>query len=226
VRGKQFCYEEGLLVPLLVRWPKNFPRPASFKPGSVDHGLHHSIDLAPTMLALAGVPKPPKMQGRVFLGDRAEPARDYVFGGRDRCDETSMRIRTVRGQRYRYIRNFTPETPFLAANAYKERSYPVWNLLKELHAQGKLTPAQEFLCQPRMPDEELYDLQTDPYEIRNLATSKTPAHQAELRTLRAVLDKWIVDTNDQGRFPESAADLEAALAPRAAQKKAKQKARQ
>ncbi len=99
-----------------------------------------------------------------------------------------MRIRTVRDERYRYIRNFTPETPFLAPNKYKEESYPVWNLLKELHAQGKLTPAQEFLCQPRMPDEELYDLQNDPYEIHNLAASSQPEYQAELKKLRALLD--------------------------------------
>jgi hypothetical protein len=78
----------------------------------------------------------------------------------------------------------------------------VWNLLKQLHAEGKLTPAQEFLCQPRMPDEELYDLRTDPFEIHNLAKSTTPEHQRELKRLRAVLEKWIEDTNDQGRIPE------------------------
>jgi hypothetical protein len=122
-----------------------------------------------------------------------------VFGGRDRCDETVMRIRTVRGQRYRYIRNFTPEKPFLSPNGYKQEMYPVWNLLKELHAAGKLTPAQEFLCQPRMPDEELYDLETDPHEIKNLAASATPEHQAALKRLRGVLKKWIEDTGDRGR---------------------------
>lgn len=204
VRGKQFCYEEGLLVPLLIRWPKAFPPPAHFRAGTVDDRMIHGIDLAPTMLALAGAPKPPKMQGRIFLGDRCEPDREYVFGYRDRCDETAMRIRSVRDDRYRYIRNFTPEVPFLAPNAYKERQYPVWNLLKELHAQGKLTPPQEFLCAPRMPDEELYDLQADPWEIRNLATSDKPEHQAELKKLRAVIEQWIVDTDDQGRFPEPA----------------------
>jgi len=103
------------------------------------------------------------MQGRIFLGDRCEPARQYAFGARDRCDETVMRIRSVRDARYRYIRNFTPEKPLLSPNAYKERQYPVWNLLKELHAEGKLAPAQESLCQPTMPAEELYDLEADPF---------------------------------------------------------------
>jgi arylsulfatase A-like enzyme len=205
VRGKQFCYEEGLHVPLVIRWPKAIPAPPLWKPGTLDDRLLEGIDLAPTMLALAGVSKPPKMQGRVFLGDRTEPNRDYTFGARDRCDETVMRIRSVRDARYRYIRNFTPDTPFLAPNAYKERSYPVWNLLKELHAQGKLTPAQAMLCSPAMAPEELYDLEADPYEIHNLAASSQPEHRATLERLRGVLEKWIVATNDQGRQFEPAA---------------------
>ena len=207
VRGKQFCYEEGLQVPLIIRWPKNFPPPRQIKPGTVDNRLLHGIDLAPTMLAIADAPKPPKMQGQIFLGDRCEPDRQYVFGYRDRCDMTVMRIRTVRDDRYRYIRNFTPWVPFLADNEYKEKSYPVWNLLKELHAQGKLTPPQEFLCQTAMPEEELYDLQTDPWEIHNLAASTEPVHQAELKKLRGVLEKWIVDTDDQGRHLETLEEL-------------------
>jgi hypothetical protein len=61
-----------------------------------------------------------------------------------------------------------------------------------------------------MSDEELYDLQTDPYEIHNLAASAQPEHQAELKKLRALLEKWIDETNDQGRFPEVRADASAA----------------
>jgi arylsulfatase A-like enzyme len=202
VRGKQFCYDEGLRVPLIIRWPKNFPPPKHFKPGTVDDRLLAAIDLAPTMLALAGAPKPATMQGEIFLGDKAGPPRRYVFGARDRCDETVFRFRTVRDARYRYIRNFTPDRPFLQANEYKEKSYPVWNLLKQLHAEGKLTPAQEFLCAPTMPAEELYDLKTDPHEIRNLAESS--AHQKELKRLRAALEQWIEATNDQGRELEPA----------------------
>lgn len=202
VRGKQFCYEEGLNVPLIIRWPGKHPMPAHFKPGNVDDRLLESIDLAPTVLDIAGTAPPPKMQGRILFGPRMGLSRGFVFGARDRCDETAMRIRTVRDKRYRYIRNFTPEVPFLAPNAYKERQYPVWNLLKELHSQGKLTPPQEALCQPRMPEEELYDLQEDPWEIHNLAGSTAGKHQAELRLLRATLDKWIVETDDQGRFAE------------------------
>ncbi|MEK7685738.1 MAG: sulfatase [Verrucomicrobiota bacterium] len=216
VRGKQFCYDSGLRVPLIIRWPKDFPAPKRFQPGTVDDRLLAAIDLAPTMLALAGAPKPAKMQGEIFLGGHAAPPRQYVFGARDRCDETVFRFRTVREARYRYLRNFTPDRPFLQPNAYKERSYPVWNLLKELHAAGKLTPAQAALCAPTMPEEELYDLETDPHEINNLAQS--PPHQEVRRRLRNALEKWIEESNDQGRAFEPAEVVRRATPPGSQQK--------
>ncbi|MBI5397052.1 MAG: sulfatase [Verrucomicrobia bacterium] len=200
VRGKQFCYDEGLNVPLIIRWPKGVPKPKNFEPGTVDNQLHDSIDWSATTLDIAGVAKPPKMQGRVFLGDRAEPPREYSFGARDRCDITVFRFRTVRDARYRYIRNFTPDRPFLSHNPYKEMQYPVWNLLKELNSQGKLTPAQAVLCALTMPAEELYDLEKDPHEIKNLANS--PDHADVLKRLRAALEEWIEDTHDAGAVME------------------------
>lgn len=201
-RGKQWCYESGLQVPLIIWWPKNLPLPKNFKPGTVDDRLVDSIDWAATTLDIAGVTKPATMQGRIFLGDHAEPQRHYSFGARDRCDETVFRFRTVRDPRYRYIRNFTPDRPFLSPNEYKERSYPVWNLIKELHTAGKLTPVQEVLAAPRMASEELFDLDQDPYEIHNLVGS--PQHQKTLKGLRKVLDQWIEECNDQGRTFEPA----------------------
>jgi N-sulfoglucosamine sulfohydrolase len=204
VRGKQFCYEEGLHIPLIIAWPGGIPSPANFRPGTVDDRLIEAIDLAPTFLAIAGAPKPPGMQGRVFLGERAEPAREYAFGARDRCDETVFRLRTVRDARYRYIRNFTPDRPFLQANEYKEQSYPVWNLLKELDARGELTTTQKALTAPTMPPEELYDLDADPHEIRNLATSGDPEARSALERLRGVLGRWIETTDDKGRVFEPA----------------------
>ncbi|MGN6642875.1 MAG: sulfatase family protein, partial [Verrucomicrobiota bacterium] len=95
-RAKQFCYEEGVHVPLIIRWPKNFTPPSQIKPGKLDDRFVDGIDFAPTMLALAGAKKPAHMQGRIFLGDRAEAPRDYIFSARDRCDETVMCIRAVR----------------------------------------------------------------------------------------------------------------------------------
>jgi N-sulfoglucosamine sulfohydrolase len=204
VRGKQFCYEEGLHIPLVIAWPKSIPAPAGLRAGTVDDRLVEAIDLAPTFLSIAGRSQPEGLQGRVLFGDRALPAREYAFGARDRCDETVFRLRTVRDSRYRYIRNFTPDRPFLQANEYKERSYPVWNLLKELDAQGQLTQTQKALTAATMPAEELYDLEADPHEIRNLATSEDPKHRATLERLREVLARWIETTDDQGRFPEPA----------------------
>ncbi len=210
VRGKQFCYEEGLLVPLIIQYPKAIVAPAHFKPGSVDERMLQGIDLSATTLAIAGIAKPQKMQGHVFLGERCEPDQRYVFGHRDRCDMTVMRLRTVRDERYRYIHNFTPWVPFLAFNEYKTKQYPVWTLLPKLHAEGKLTPAQEILCQPTMPEEELYDMGSDPWQINNLAKSDRPDAKEALVRLRGVLDQWIEDTNDQGRRFETLAELQAA----------------
>lgn len=221
VRGKQFCYEEGLNVPFIMSWPTAVPAPAGFVAGQVSDRLLMSIDLTATTLAFAGIPKPSGMQGQVFLGATAEPARDYVFGARDRCDMTVFRLRTVRDARYRYIHNFTPDRPFLQHNEYKEKQYPVWNLIKELAAQDKLTPAQAALAAPTMPEEELYDLQADPYEIHNLALSNVPEHRAALERLSGVLDAWIEESSDQGRIPEpeDVAKNEGRTRPEAAPKK-------
>lgn len=208
VRGKQFCYDEGLHVPLIIRWPKSLQPPQHFRAGHVDDRLLMAIDLAPTMLEIAGAKIPPKMQGQAFLGEHVGAPRDYVFGARDRCDMTVMRLRTVRDARFRYIRNFTPHVPFLARNEYKEKQYPVWNLLKQLHAAEKLTPPQAFLCQATMPEEELYDLETDPHEIKNLTTSTD--HKPTLERLRGALTRWIEDTHDQGRRLETLDELKRA----------------
>jgi len=209
VRGKQFAYDSGLLVPLLIRWPRALPEPANFSAGKVSDQLIAAIDFAPTALSLAGARKPETMQGRAFLGPLIEPPRSLVFGATDRCDETARRSRTVRDARYRYIRNFTPEAAIFAPNAYKARQYPAWNLIQQLHADGKLTPVQGALCAKRMPDEELYDTLSDPHEIDNLAKSSNPEQQAVLQRLRSDLDQWIEESNDQGRVPESSAPANA-----------------
>ncbi len=214
IRGKQFCYEEGLRVPMIVRWPKGIPAPAHYRPGTVDRRLLEAIDMPPTLLSLAGVAVPPKMQGVPFLGAHVPAEKKYVFGARDRCDETAMRLRTVRDDRYRYIRTFTPEVPFFAPNAYKAQQYPAWTLMPQLYAEGKLTPPQAFLCQPRQPAEQLYDMVADPDEIHDLTQSTNPEHVAALKRLRAELESWNVRTDDQGRFPEKMSPAQADTAVR------------
>jgi N-sulfoglucosamine sulfohydrolase len=203
IRAKQWPYDSGLHVPLIIRWPKRFPAPAGFEPGTVSDRLIASIDVSATTLAMAGVSPSLLMQGRVFLGDAAAPPREFVFGGRDRGDETVDRIRTVRTRTHRYIRNFYPERPFLQLNRYKEAEYPVISLMRDLAAAGELGEVPARLLAPTRPREELYDLEADPWEIHNLAD--LPAEQERLERLRAVLDAWIVETNDQGRIPEDPA---------------------
>jgi len=204
-RGKQFCYDGGLHVPLIVRIPPRY-RPASQgQPGTVYNELVSAIDFGVTSLELAGLPRPAKTEGRTFFGPQVEP-RPYIVGARDRCDETMDRIRTIRTKEFSYLRNFYPERPYMQPNAYKERQYPVWNLLKELGGEGKLTPAQALFVAPTRPPEELYDLKADPYEIHNLAGD--PQYRDTLLKLRATLDQWICQTGDQGQVPEDPAIAE------------------
>jgi len=210
VRGKQWLYDGGIHIPLVIRWPGHI------KAGTVVEELVSAIDFAPTCLKLAGAEPPKHMQGRVFLGPEKQPEPEWVFATRDRCDETMDRIRCVRTRRYKYIRNFMPERPYTQTNAYKERAYPMLRLMKELHAEGKLTPVQQLFMAERRPEEELYDVQADPWEIRNLAAS--PEHQDVLKKMRATLEKWIVETDDQGRFPEKP---DSAGKPKGARKPAK-----
>ena len=202
-RGIHWCYDSGLHVPMIVRWPANHPAPPEVRPGAVDDRVISLIDLTATTLAVAGIPRPPLMQGRVFLGAEADPPRAYAFGARDRIDETVQRIRSARDARYRYIRNFMPERPFMALNRYKEKCFPILPLMRELHAQGQLTGPPLALMAPRLPDEELYDLDADPHEIRNLIDSESPEHREALARLRAALGVWITETGDLGRFPEN-----------------------
>jgi len=209
VRAKQFCYDSGLLVPLVISWPSALKPPRDFQPGTASDRLLLSLDVTAQTLAWAGITKPAAMQGRPFLGTTAEPPRDIVFGARDRCDQTNFRFRTARDARYRYIRNFTPDRPMLLRNDYKITQYPVWNLMKQLAADGKLShPAQLFITAPSMPTEEFYDTASDPHETVNLANSRNPEHVSALQRLRVATEQWITDSNDQGRDDDYSVDWE------------------
>jgi arylsulfatase A-like enzyme len=190
-RGKQFLYNEGTHIPLVIRGP-------GIAKGAVRDDLVMQIDLAPLSLAAAGIPIPSTIQGRDILAKDYQ-LREEVFAARDRCDETVERIRCVRTDQYLYIRNFHPKRPHLQPNAYKDGKTIVQRL-RELHADGKLDPLSEkLLFSPERPAEELYDWKADPWQVKNLADD--PAHKATLEKLRTDLDKWIVDTGDKG--PES-----------------------
>ena len=142
------------------------------------------------------------MQSRIFLGAHVDPPREYAFGARDRIDETVQRIRSVHERRYHYIRTFTNGPTFASLNRYKEKCFLIIPLMRELHAERRLTGAPAALMEMRGPTEELYDLQTDPHEVRNLAASPEPEHRNALLRLRAALDTWMSDTGDRGAVPE------------------------
>jgi arylsulfatase A-like enzyme len=197
-RGKQFLYDEGIRIPLLVHMPERL-RSQGYRAASVNSDLVSSIDITATTLALAGVTVPPRMEGRALFGDNVR-RREYIIAARDRCDETTDRIRCVRDTRFKYIRNGYPERPYTQQNVYKDLSYPPLRVMRDLKEQGRLTgPAASFMAD-RRPVEELYDLAADPHEIRNLAGEA--AHAARLRTMRATLDGWIRETRDHGETPE------------------------
>ena len=193
-RDKQFLYDGGIRIPLIIRWP------GELEPGSVSDELVQTIDLSASSLNIAGIERPEHMEGRIFLGDGQDPARDYIVAARDRCDETVDRIRCVRNKRYKYIRNFMPERPYMQLNRYKETSYPSWRQLKRLHAAGKLTPEQGLFLSERRPEEELYDTVADPDEVHNLASSEE--HREALERMRNELNEWIESTGDMGAIPE------------------------
>ncbi len=194
-RGKQFLSEEGTRVPLVVR------APGRIEPGLVREDLVAHIDVAASSLALAGIDVPGWMEGRPLFGPHAKP-REYVVSARDRCDETVDRIRSVRTERFRYIRNFVPERPHLQPNRYKDGK-AVIQALHTLRADGELTPEIEAMFYGERPEEELYDLREDPWEMRNLAGDDS--HAATLAKLRSVLNGWIEHTGDRGRDFEDAA---------------------
>lgn len=194
-RGKQFLYDEGIHVPLVVRGP-------GIEKGKARADLVEHIDLAATSLALAGIELPKAMQGRNVLAAGYRP-RDAVFSARDRCDETVEHLRSVRTGRFKYVRNFLPGRPHLQPNRYKDGKLIV-RRLRELHETGKLSGLPEkLLFAPARAPEELYDLEADRHEVKNLADD--PAHRRTLEELRARLDRWMEETGDRGRNPEPAA---------------------
>jgi arylsulfatase A-like enzyme len=196
-RGKQFLYEGGIRVPLLVRWPGNIA------PGTVRDDLISGVDLTGSTLAAAGIEVPRNLHGRDFLG--GAPKRPHIFAARDRCDIAIERMRCVRDAGYKYIRNFLPGIPYMQRNPYKEKEYPTWNLVKQLNREGKLNAIQALFAADSKPVEELYDLGTDPHEVRNLASEAAEA--GRLISMRKLVDDWIIETGDKGNIMEDPVEI-------------------
>ncbi len=200
LRHKQFCYEGGLRVPLIASWKGN---PKALRAnGAVRGDLVSLIDVAVSSLALAGITVPAHMEGRnLFASDHTK--RDYVIGARDRCDYTIERIRAVVTKRYKYLRNFLTDRPYLQPQ-YRDGQV-LMKTWKGLRDEGKLTPTASVFVGDKRPAEELYDLDADPHEVKNLAGD--PAHTAELKRHRKILADWMKETDDKGQYPESTEGL-------------------
>lgn len=195
-RSKEFCYDEGLRVPLVVVAPG---MQDIVVPGTRRSDLATIMDVTATSLALAGLDIPTFMDSKnLFAKDYK---RDYLFASADRMSNVIDRVRSVTGPRFHYIRNFLSDR---SLNQWGHRDMvglPEFVKIRQLYEQGKLTEAQALPYGPRSP-EELYDLDNDPHELINLA--KNPKFKAELDEMRKQLATWIEDTDDKGQYPRSA----------------------
>ncbi len=189
VRGKQFLYEAGVRIPLIVRWPKHI------QPGSVSNELVSSLDICQTIVDVAGARPAHELHGLYLFGEDLTKRR-YVHFNRDKMDSTHDAMRAVRGDRFKLIHNLMPERAYCQLNEYKEKQYPMLSLLNVMNMQGKLNPAQARFMAATKPEFELYDLERDPHEINNLADDPQSAHvKAELQ---AEINRWRAEVKDEG----------------------------
>ncbi len=192
-RAKRWLYDSGTNIPLIIKYP------GKQKSGSVDNRLISSIDFGPTVLSLAGVPVPAHMQGIPFLGDQQGEARDAVFSARDRVDESYDMIRSVRTDKYLYVRNYYPNEPFSIWVPYLSKM-PIYQEMLRLDAEGKLSGAQKTWFAYSRPPEELYDVKADPFQLKNLVND--PSLKSVLADLRKRHEEWTLITGDLGHMNE------------------------
>jgi len=198
-RAKQWIYDAGTHVPLIVYFPEKYRHLAPASPGSAVDRLVSFVDLGPSVLSLLGLTIPGHIQGVPFLGSQSGKPRQYLYGVRDRMDERYDMNRTVRDRHYKYHRNYFPSRPFAPWLDYMEKlaTMQEW---RRLRAEGKLSGVQAFFMQDTKPVEELYDIQADPFEQVNLADSAQ--HQDVLKRMRKAHFEWVRRTLDLGLLPE------------------------
>lgn len=198
VRDKQWLYDGGIRVPLLIRDPTGTVVPIGQEGGSDDRMISH-IDISATSLALAGAAIPDHLQGENFSTPNYE-GRDAIFAAKDRLDGVVDRVRSVQMGGMKLIRNFDPGTPYMLGlakeSAYKHRQYPVHTLMKVMNGRRLLTMGQANFLTDSRPEYELYDLSADPNEFVNLA--EDPAYASTLADLQQRLSQWMIDTSDMG----------------------------
>jgi arylsulfatase A-like enzyme len=204
-RSKRWPYNSGLNVSIVASIPEKFRHlaPKDYRPGEKNSRLVGFVDLAPTMLSLAGVRAPDFYQGHAFMGPHAAPARAYSFGFRGRMDERYDCVRTVRDARYVYVRNYMPHKIYGQHLAYMWET-PTTRVWERLYKEGKLNAAQRKFWEPK-PAEELYDLEHDRDEVNNLAASAE--HRPVIERLRKAHREHELEIRDIGLLPE--ADMQA-----------------
>jgi uncharacterized sulfatase len=192
-REKRWCYPAGLHMPLIVRWPGHV------KPNSVSDELVSWVDLAPTFLALAGIDKPDNYDGRIFLGDDTEPEPAYAFHARDRMDEAFDLVRTCTDGRWFYVHNGYPQIRMSQRTWYME-AMPTVKELRRLDYEDQLDAHTGIWMSKERQAEELYDLQTDPNCLRNLASD--PGREAIRQRMNDAVEAWRERCDDKGRHTE------------------------
>ena len=192
-RGKHTVWEQGTHVPLIVRFPEKYQDLAPAEPGAVVDDLVCLMDMAPSVLTLAGIKPPGYMQGRVLLCRSDAEKRKFVVAGRNRLDTRSEFVRAIRDKRYRYQRNFYPHLPFKPYETY-EFGAPVLQHWVQLCRDGKLSGAHESLAARFKPVEQLYDSENDPEMVHNLAGD--PDYADVLKQMRQRLHDWMIETRD------------------------------
>jgi len=200
-RSKRWPYFSGLNVPLIVHVPEKFKHlaPPEYAAGGSTDRLVGFIDLAPTLLSIAGAKAPAHMQGHAFMGSHTAPAQPFSFGFRGRMDERYDMVRTVFDGRFVYIRNYMPHKPYGQHLDYMFQT-PTTRVWHDLYHADKLNAAQSIFWQTK-PAEELYDLDADPDEVNNLARSKE--HTDAIRRLRKAHRNWAKEVRDIGFLPEA-----------------------
>ncbi len=190
IRGKQFLYDGGIRIPMIMRWP------GKVDPGQVSKDLVQSIDICATILEAAGIEAPVALHGKSLFSEVIQE-RKYIFAARDKMDETHDAMRAIRSKDHKLILNLMPERPWLQYNRYKEGAYPVLAEMNILNLKGKLTPEQAAFFASTKPEIELFDLKADPFEVNNVADD--PAYRAIKAELMAELEEWrLVVIQDQG----------------------------
>lgn len=200
-RSKRWPCNSGLQVPVVVHFPAKWKHlaPPEYKPSGVSDRLISFVDFAPTVLSLAGIQPPAWMQGHAFAGKFVAPAQPYIFGFRGRMDERIDCVRSVSDGRYVYLRNFMPHLSQAQHVDYQFQT-PSTRVWFDLYKSGKTTEAQSIFWRTPKAPEELYDLTTDPDEVKNLANS--PQHHEVVAKFRKAQSDLAAKIRDVGLLPE------------------------